>query len=677
MHLQRPLLAALLSVTAAITLTGCSSSFDPIDAANPSQLSVGTVSGSTFGGRQPISGAHVYMFQTNTANYAGPGLAASVSNASVSLLKSAANTTSDGTNFYVTTAANGSFSITGDYNTCTAGSQVYLYATGGKPDGVNANTESGLLAVLGACGSYGSSTTVNMNEVSTIAAAYAMAGFATDVTHVGAPSATNTVAATGIANAFANANQLFDISSSPYNKPNTVARTSTPGSGTNGGTGTVPQQRIHTLANILSACINSTGTASSQCTTLFADMKSASGTTASDTAGIAIYMAQNSAALVGATSNLTAIYNLVVDSSAPYKPWDSSAAPNDLSLQLTFTGAGLLAAFNDLEDLVVDGSGSIWVTSGQGSTSGSYGTILSGFNHLGVPLNNGGYGSLGLSAPQGLAVDATSTYLYVTSYATDSLVKVRISDGNLMNTFSTGSSSGPFSIAIDSNGFPWVLLIGSDTAAKVDPSSGTITTTLSGNGLSGVEGIAMKSGSQGDIWISNAGGVGVSAFHYNGTAAGKEVDGAAEQWGSIAFDANNNAYSALINGNGVAKALGSSITSYSIYPVNFGNSDNELAIDGSNRVWLANNDFASAPTGTPQKNAVFLLAADGSKANGANGYQATPNTTEPDSIAVDASGNIWFNSQSDGGLHEIVGAATPVSVPLSYATANSKLGARP
>ncbi len=45
-----------------------------------------------------------------------------------------------------------------------------------------------------------------VNEVSTVAAAYAMAGFATDATHVG--SSGTALALTGIANAFANAANL-------------------------------------------------------------------------------------------------------------------------------------------------------------------------------------------------------------------------------------------------------------------------------------------------------------------------------------------------------------------------------------------------------------------------------------------------------------------------------------
>ena len=121
------------------------------------------------------------------------GIAASASNTSVSLLTSAGNTTLDSSggatngDYYVTTDVSGSFSITGDY-TCGAGQQVYLYALGGNP-GAGINSAAGLMAALGTCPAAGNFLTttpyVVVNEVSTVATAYAFAGFATDATHVG------------------------------------------------------------------------------------------------------------------------------------------------------------------------------------------------------------------------------------------------------------------------------------------------------------------------------------------------------------------------------------------------------------------------------------------------------------------------------------------------------------
>ena len=203
---MRLLLSASLLV-AALSLTGCAASFDPATS-RPSLAETGAVSGTAFGGRQPVSGARIYMLQANNTAYAGQGIAASSANASTSLLTSCDG--SDAIGFYVLTSASGAFNLNGHTAACTSGEQVYLLSLGGKPDGVNTNTAAGLMAVLGTCGTdFSSSTTVNMNEVSTIAAAYAMAGFATDATHVGYSG--SALGRTGISNAFASAKLLYDM----------------------------------------------------------------------------------------------------------------------------------------------------------------------------------------------------------------------------------------------------------------------------------------------------------------------------------------------------------------------------------------------------------------------------------------------------------------------------------
>ena len=116
------------------------------------------IRGRVYGGQVPLEGAQLYLLQANTAGYAGPGIAASTSNASKSLLTSVAgqttlDTSTRATNgdYYVTSASDGSWAITGDY-TCTGGTQVYLYSLGGGA-GTNSysNLGAGMLAALGTC----------------------------------------------------------------------------------------------------------------------------------------------------------------------------------------------------------------------------------------------------------------------------------------------------------------------------------------------------------------------------------------------------------------------------------------------------------------------------------------------------------------------------------------------
>jgi lysophospholipase L1-like esterase len=272
-------------------------------------------------------GAHVYLLAANTANtYVPQQASVPVLNGqvSVSLLTSAGNTSLDGSggatngDYYVATDSLGDFSITGDY-TCTPGAQVYLYALGGDP-GAGTNLAAGLMAVLGNCpaaGNFQAATpNVVVNEVSTIAAAYALADFATDATHVWETGTTQ--AQSGIANAFANASNLASLSTG-------AALTTTPGNVT------VPQAEIDTLANILAGCVNSMGAASSACSGLFANALSSgsSGTAPGDTATAAINIAHNPVV------NIAALYPLA-SSSPPFEP-SLTSQPADFTIPLVAT----------------------------------------------------------------------------------------------------------------------------------------------------------------------------------------------------------------------------------------------------------------------------------------------------------------------------------------------------
>ncbi|MGA2349112.1 MAG: chitobiase/beta-hexosaminidase C-terminal domain-containing protein, partial [Terracidiphilus sp.] len=266
-------------------------------------------SGAVLHGQVPVAGAHVYVFSANAAGYG---------QASISLLNPALTCASDSIGAYVTTGSDGTFAITGDY-TCMANTQVYLYALGGDSGSGN-NPASGLLAVMGNCptsGSFSAMTAkIAVNEVSTIAAAYAMAGFATDATHVS--SSGTALAQIGITNAFANAASLADLSTG-------AALAATPA-----GNGVVPQSEIDTLADILAACVGAVNAGS--CSTLFENATSdgtAIGTQPSDTATAAINIAHHPG------SNVAALFALSADSSA-FAP-ALATEPNDFTVELVFT----------------------------------------------------------------------------------------------------------------------------------------------------------------------------------------------------------------------------------------------------------------------------------------------------------------------------------------------------
>jgi len=186
---RAPTLALIAS--SALLLSGCST----VQVATTTQTPGGatpnkTLSGKVHGGQQPVAGASVYLFAAGTG---GNG------NGSISLLTTGAGKDTFN-NYYVTTASDGTFSITGDYTCTSPSAQTYIYSIGGNSGG-GPNPAIGMMAAVGTCSSLKSTTYVVVDEVSTVATAYALAGYATDPTHIS--SSSSTPALTGVANAFA------------------------------------------------------------------------------------------------------------------------------------------------------------------------------------------------------------------------------------------------------------------------------------------------------------------------------------------------------------------------------------------------------------------------------------------------------------------------------------------
>ena len=221
MNLPFHRLALVAATLGALALTGCTLNVDSAPA-TPIASSIGAIQGKAQGGSQAIVGAKVYVYAAATSGYGA-----------ASTLLSATPATTDG---------NGGFNITASY-TCTSGQQVYLYTSGGNT-GSGTNTAASLMAILGTCPATGTlaltTPFIFVDEVSTVAAAYAFSGFAVDATHVADDEAvtgntTQTLAQTGMANAFANAANLVNVATG-------TALTATPATGSAGGRATGADQ---------------------------------------------------------------------------------------------------------------------------------------------------------------------------------------------------------------------------------------------------------------------------------------------------------------------------------------------------------------------------------------------------------------------------------------------------
>lgn len=261
---------------AALGISGCGAAFTSVPNA---AVSAEAISGKVHGGQQPISGATVSLIVPGTTGYGSAG----------SVLVS---TTSD---------ANGLFTLPRPF-TCPANSGlVYIVATGGNAGG-GANSNIAVAAIVGACNALTSSMFINVNEVTTIAAAYALAPFA-KVTAGSTAIGTSATNLQGFYNAAGPANNLANIATGAAHASGDL-----PGI-------VPPTAEINTLADIIAACINQ-GTASAPagtCSTLLTAATPPSGVAPTDTFQAAIDIALNPA------NNTSSLYGLVTGV-APFQP---------------------------------------------------------------------------------------------------------------------------------------------------------------------------------------------------------------------------------------------------------------------------------------------------------------------------------------------------------------------
>lgn len=285
-----------LCLLASLLLTGCGSKALKI----AELVGASRYSGSVHGGQQPIVGATIQLYTVGTT---------ADGSAATPLLTST-----------VTSDATGSFTITGLYS-CTNATQVYIVATGGNPGLSTANPDIALMAALGPCSSLTPSTFINIDEVTTVAAIVALAPYTTSASAIGSSSSD----ATALASAFTLANQFVDTTTglSP---------------GSNIPTGyTVPTAELNTLADILSACINSNGGVAgdgSLCGQLFTDTTVGSNPAPTNTIAAMLNLANNP------TLNTSSLFALIPPT-PPFQPTLTSAPP-DFEIRLAPPPASLV-----------------------------------------------------------------------------------------------------------------------------------------------------------------------------------------------------------------------------------------------------------------------------------------------------------------------------------------------
>ena len=642
---------SLLSVSllSALGLTGCTM----VNSATPSPQTV-KISGTVFGGSLPIKNAKVYLYAANTTGNAGPGIAASTANASSSLLLSASNTQQDSNgNYYVLTNNSGGFALGGDFAPCTTGQELYIYSNGGD-SGLGNNSAAGLMAALGACQSDYSNTHVRLNEMNTVAAAYALAGYATDATHIsddeGVTSNPNQVyAQAGMAVAFANAANLAALGTGS-------ALSTTPG-----GNGTVPTATLNTLADILADCVQNSGPSSIPCSDLFTFTGTPTG---GDTATAAIKLAQNPVGVAGSSASISTLYNEIAPN-ASFIP-TLSTPPNDLTVAISYTGG-----LSSPGGVAVDAAGNIWATDFLGNALVKFSAAGAAYTSTNYPLPTIS------SQPSSVAIDGSGD-IWVADSNSNALTEFVGSGNSYTGTdFTGGGLNGPYGVAVDASGNVYASNSNGNSVSHFTGSGGVYVAAFpeTGGNLSVPQGIALDA--TGNVWVSSLGNASVAEFQpplYAGTQnqgsslgnpQGLAIDGGGNIW---VTDFTSNAVDVFT----AAQGGGYNSSAY----LGGGLSTPEgVAIDGAGNVWVANNGAGSISAFSNAGIALSPATSGYTSTSGASGGTSGPlaGTT---SIAVDGSGNVWVSDSNDV-VVQFVGAAAPVVTPLAQGIASGALGVRP
>jgi hypothetical protein len=581
----------------------------------PATVPGSAIVGNVHGGQQAVIGAHIYLFAANSAGYGSP---------SISMLNSSQpGVNNDVTGNYVLTDAEGNFSISGDY-TCTSGQQVYLLALSGNP-GLpvgETNPALALMSAFGACpeGQTNFASTVPyvfINEVTTVAAVYALSGFMTDATHV---SYANTPGALqGIANAFRTVPNLVDLSSGTARIQNVA------------GNGDVPQSEINSLANLLVGCVNSDGT--SGCAPLFSNTPGANGTLPPDTIAAALNIAHNPAA------NVAALFNASLTTTA-FGP-ALAAAPNDWTLALTFYADKMVAPYFP----AIDSIGNVWVPGYIGNTLTEFdptGKILSGAN---------GFTGGGLNLPYSIAIDASDNPWVINFGPINASTVSKFSTtGALLTSSPFPCATACFFPAFDAAQNLWISGTDHTTVLRGD---GSVLKTFSTAAYD--SGIAINSAGIG--WTI---GQQRTLSHFGlpstqGSNAETITATAGNDLTTIAIDSADNVWYASSQNStlGVSDKNGNPISPTAGYTGGGLKGPAQIAIDGSNRVWVANRDGSS----------LSAFTNTGVAISPPTGYQAA-GLSNPRGLAIDAAGNIWLTNFTANSITEFVGIATPAATPI-------------
>jgi hypothetical protein len=709
------LVGLVLGSSSVLLLSGCSSAFTS-GLQGPSGAMTASVHGKTHGGQFPVSGSIVYLYEVYSQS-SGPQAATGYGTASTQIA-TADNPTDGG----------GGWNIS-SFTCANASDELYVASVGGNPGLVAGtdNTALVLTAALGPCSAVeaGTPSFVYVDEVTTVAMAYSLAGFSTDYKHIGT-SPTNTV---GLKNAFATFNNLVNVTigqaytQTPAYATPPASCTTTPAACTPVDTfrSIVPYDLINTLANVLAGCVNSDGT--TNCSNLFAvtgGSLASPAATITNTADAALYIAHHpglaASSNPGVYNNLSALLALG-GISAPFSP-NLTSAPTDYTMTVNFVGGGLGGVKATSDDdpgfLAVDGNGNVWIPN-----TGT-GTVTE-LNNLGVPLSPsttikttvnakppvtiGGFPT-GAQTPDRVAIDSNGN------------VWINDQDGCLVGLNSSGTAltgspfttpcggAIPYGLAVDTSNNIWVALNSPAGITSTDNTGAVRTGFPLSSGFIEMSGF-LGEDYTGHMWYIDGGffgGLNTSGTSYIRSTESFSAAAPYAALGPLATSAGGNGGLAMWVPQGVPSGTmqPARITGGSVAVDTFPNplfpptleSPTGIAVDGNGNYYFSN--VGGGYNGSLYVNPnVTAMTSSGSLVSppltGFMGGSALTELNTSVGVAIDQSGNLWALNQSNsnlgggylgngdgaGNITEFVGLATPANPVLAEDATNQTYGIKP
>lgn len=675
-----------------VVLTGCAgmSGTAPLSVTS----NAATMKGNLHGGNQPISGSTIQIFSAGTTGYG-----------SASTLFATTTSASDGYGSFSFSKQNsdaghptGIYNASGNVWGCptTGDPQMYVIAKGGSTTGTSspANSAAAFIVALGKCSTISSSTFVDLNEVTTAATLAALQQFFNPSTEsFGYNGTLQSIAAFN--NGVLTIANLADIGSGYAVTSKTLTGANSTVSGTT-VTMTPEAGKINTIANVLTACVNTTSNTSDPCTTLFANavppansnstsQPGSTYATAQDTIQAAYYM------LVNPTggqdpSKVANLYNLTT-AFAPFQP-QLTAAPTDWTVGIKYD-AGTSACSGTASGKFIyyaymvraDANGNIWIAS-NGSSPNVDNISVVGPN--GVPMGCVTPSATAGVGFTGLTIDTVGN-VWAASHSVAGIYEIN------PNTFAatTWTESGVTPWAIEADGSGNVFYTVASAAvrkftAAASASSATASTAVGTASNASPNFMTIDAG--GNIWVPDTGSAtnklyetypdpsattsgGYSTF-VAGTSGNVQaqiaVDASGRIWTTQTTPANTvTVFTPTLYGSpATVTASGAGVAGVS--------TPRGVALDGAGNAWV--------PNGVSGGHNVAELTQNLNALSPSGGYvKADTFANTMRSVAVDATGNVWFgtNATTVDQITEIVGAGVPVITPLSAALAAGTPATKP